>query len=68
MPTTERTPPIPYEWPVGTDPRMKRHIIRIARQRRPNGTSYELSRWMQRHAWTIIRQKESGIRRTRGWD
>jgi len=47
---------------------MKRHIIRIARQRRPNGTSYELSRWMQRHAWTILRQKESGIRRTRGWD
>ena len=52
---------IPFDWPVGmTSNRLRRRVMRAAKEANPGGSPEGVALWLQRHAWKMIGDAESG--------
>ena len=51
---------VPFEWPMGMSDYLRRRVLRLAKAANPGASPEGIALWLQRHAWKIIGDAESG--------
>jgi len=52
---------VPFEWPTGmTSDHLRRRVMRLAKAANPGASPEGIALWLQRHAWKLIGDAESG--------